>query len=105
MTGIVIGYIAVQTGSLWPCVVYHFVNNATVLVVSSVDQHLLDAWPILNWFFVPAGEGYAFAMWVVVAGVVLAALLLWWFARLPHQATREEELQHALDHQRASAGA
>jgi hypothetical protein len=30
-------------------------------------------------------------------------LLLWWFSRLEHQATREEVLQKALDHQEASA--
>jgi len=105
LTGIVLGYIAVQTGSLWPCIVYHFVNNATVLLVSSVDKHLVDAWPLLRWFFVPEGEGFAFAWWVVVAGVGFAAALLWWFARLPHQATREEDLQAALDHQGASVGA
>jgi sodium transport system permease protein len=105
LTGIVIGYIAVQTGSLWPCIVYHFGNNACAVLSSTVDEHLISAWPLLEWIFVPAEQGYAFHVWVAVAGGVCATLLLWWFARLPHRASREEELQEALDHQQAAAGA
>ena len=105
LTGIVLGYIAVQTGSLWPCIVYHFTNNASVLLVSSVDQNLIDAWPVLNYFFVPVEGGYAFAWWVAAAGAALALAILYWFARLPHRASQEEQLQQALDHQQASVGA
>jgi sodium transport system permease protein len=104
LTGVVIGYIAVQTGSLLPCVVYHFVNNSASVISTRVNDELVHAWPQLSWVFVPAGEGhYAFAWWVTIAGATCAVLLLWWFSRLEHQATREEVLQKALDHQEASA--
>ncbi len=105
LTGIVLGYIAVQTGSLWPCIVYHFTNNTCAVLSGTVDEHLITAWPVLQWIFVPAEAGYAFHGWVAIAGGLMAAALLWWFARLPHRASQEEELQKALDHQQAAAGA
>jgi sodium transport system permease protein len=102
LTGVVIGYIAVQTGSLLPCIVYHFVNNAAGVLSTSVNDELVRAWPQLGWFFVPVADGkFTFAWWVTIAGAVCAALILWWFSRLPHQASREEALQRALDHQDA----
>ncbi len=105
LTGIVLGYIAVQTGSLIPCMVYHFINNAAALVLGLVNKEAVEMWPQLHWFFVPsaAGEQYIFAWWVAVAGAVVGALILWWFSRLPYLASREEVLQQALDHQEASA--
>jgi sodium transport system permease protein len=104
LTGVVIGYIAVQTGSLLPCVVYHFVNNSAALFSTRVNDDLVRLWPQLSWFFVSGdGGAYVFAWWVTAAGAVCALLILWWFSRLPHQSTREEALQKALDHQEASA--
>lgn len=103
LTGVVLGFIAVQTGSLLPCIVYHFLHNALAITAATVDEHIIAAWPALEWFFVEAGEGFAFRWWVAAAGSGMAILLLLWFARLPHQATREEELQKALDHQSATA--
>jgi sodium transport system permease protein len=103
LTGVVLGFIAVQTGSLLPCIIYHFVHNSSAVLSTAVDEHLLQAWPVLEWVFVPVKDGYAFAWWVAVVGGMLAAMLLWWMARLPHAATREEELQKALDHQTAAA--
>lgn len=104
LTGIVIGYIAVQTGSLLPCVVYHFMNNAAALISTRVNDDLVRAWPELSWLFVPIDDGkYAFGWWVAVAGALCSLLILWWFSRLDHQETHEEVLQKALDHQEAGA--
>ena len=105
LTGIVIGYIAVQTGSLWPCVIYHFTNNGTVLVVSSIDEAMLEKWPMLQWMFVNTGDGYEFAWWVTIVGASIGAAILWWFSRLPSQESAEEKLQKARDHQHVSVGA
>ena len=104
LTGIVIGYIAVQTGSLWPCVAYHFVNNGTVLVISQINADLVQRWPILGWIFVPDGEGFAFAWWVVLIGATLGGAILYWFSRLPYQASSEEKLHQAREQKQVSVG-
>jgi sodium transport system permease protein len=37
-TGIVLGFVAIRTGSLWPCIAYHAVHNALTLQFVFLDQ-------------------------------------------------------------------
>jgi sodium transport system permease protein len=84
--GVVIGYVAVQTGSLVPGMLFHLTYNSLMFAGPTVlsrftPQHtsavLPYSWPI----FVIAGAG--------------AAVILWWLHRLPYQATREEQIGEA----------
>ena len=36
--GIMLGWLTVQTGSIWPAVVFHFTNNATSVLLSWLEQ-------------------------------------------------------------------
>jgi hypothetical protein len=54
----------------------------------------------LNWIFARHGESVGYHWPAIIIGAVLAALLLWWFRRLPYCRTEEEQLQEALDHQK-----
>jgi sodium transport system permease protein len=103
--GMVLGYLAVQTGSLLPAVLFHFTNNAMSVLVGSVRPEHFDRHPMLGWLLVPHGEGYAYQWPLAVAAGVAAVGLLWWFRGLRYRRTEEEKLQEALDHQSAGAAA
>jgi sodium transport system permease protein len=84
--GVVIGYVAVQTGSLLPGMLFHVTYNS-----------LMFAAPTILARFTPSDSSAVLPYsWPVfaVAGVG-AVLLLLWFHRLPYQATREEQISDA----------
>lgn len=40
-TGIILGFVALRTGSLWPCMIYHATHNALTLQFAFLDPELL----------------------------------------------------------------
>ncbi|MCX7424402.1 MAG: ABC transporter permease subunit [Planctomycetia bacterium] len=97
LIGIVIGYLAVQTGSLLPCIAFHMVHNTLTLAFSQITPKLLSESPVLGWMVRPAGEGGFGYNWTVVALAACGvAMLLTWFSRLPYEKTEEEALQDAI---------
>ena len=100
--GLVLGYIAVQTGSLLPCILFHFSHNSLQLLSASVlNPALLEKYPGLEIFFVPSTlpGALAYRVPMVVASILATGLLLRWFRSLPFTPSPEERLQDALDHQ------
>jgi sodium transport system permease protein len=99
--GLVIGYIVVKTGSLWPGVLFHFTHNGLAVLQARLTPDMIQSQPMWRWLFAPgATEGdlsYSIRATVVLGAIGLA--LLWWLARLPYQRLAEERLQDALDHQ------
>ena len=105
LVGMVIGYIAVQTGSLLPCIVFHLIYNSLGLLAlfgfaATIHDH---AW--LHWIFTAEGEAISYQWPLVAAGAIMSVLILNWFRRLPYAVTPEEELRKALSHQSAGAAA
>jgi sodium transport system permease protein len=102
VVGLVIGYVAVQSGSLVPCILFHFTHNGIALAVARL-QELAEGWPglqerlpFLRQLAHRSETGqFAYPWYVVAACGVVAALLLYWFHRLPVQATKEEQLSDA----------
>jgi sodium transport system permease protein len=103
--GMILGFIAVQAGSLLPCVSFHFLYNALSLLTSRVTPEILDRYPVLGLLFQPAGETCIYNPTVVAIGGAATIFLLLWFRQLPHRLTEEESLQHALKRQSLHAGA
>ena len=97
--GVVLGYIAVQTGSLLPCIGYHLTHNSLTVLLASASPELVADWPVLSWLIQVEGEGVGYTWYAMAAGGVLVAGLLYWFHSLHYQQTAEEQLQEALDHQ------
>jgi sodium transport system permease protein len=97
--GLVLGYLAVQTGSLVPCILFHFTYNAVMFASVQLAEQA-DRWPALKPLIQQEATGEILYRWpvVVVAGV-LAAGLFAWFYRLPHRVTREEYLSDLRAHQ------
>jgi sodium transport system permease protein len=90
--GLVIGYVAVQTGSLVPCILFHLTYNALMLSTVKLPE-LAGEWPEWVVPFRELAPGEIVYYWPVVAACAVAALvLLLWLHRLPYQATKEEQL-------------
>jgi sodium transport system permease protein len=105
VVGIVIGYIAVKTGSLWPGVLYHFVHNGLSIALGRVTPEALDHSPLLRLVYVQgeSGEHLVYSAPAAVGGALLAFAVLLWFKRLPYTRSSEETLQEALDSQPSAA--
>lgn len=99
VVGVVLGYIAVKTGSLFPAIAYHFTHNSLSVLTQHVDDRLLLDHPYLRLVYERASEGegigysHSFALITTLTGI---AILLW-YKSLPYEATREEMLEETRD--------
>jgi sodium transport system permease protein len=106
--GVMIGLVAVQTGSLIPCFLFHATYNSLTLLsaklsMSSTPLDVIGRIPALKWLYDPAraADGVFTYTWpVIAAGAVLSTAVFWWFQRLPVRYTAEEQLAH--DRERSS---
>ena len=113
LTGCILGYLAVQTGSLLPCILFHMIHNGLGIMVAKTQPLFAAAYqdyPGMRWLIQEiekAGPNgtvtfvYTYNWPLVVMGVLLTAVLLRWFSKLPCEETEEETLQDALAHQAA----
>ncbi len=100
--GVVLGYIAVQSGSLLPSVVFHLTHNSLAVLISRVTPETLQRLPWLQWLIAPSQSsatphGYHWIVLLVCSVVILA--LLYYFRCLPHVRSPEEKLHEALSRQ------
>ena len=99
VVGVLLGYLAMQTGSILPGVLYHVVHNSLAVLIGFVTPSVVLDYPLLSWIF-EFQEGSVGYTWQAVAiGGVAAVGILFWFHSLQYQPTAEERLQSALDHQ------
>jgi sodium transport system permease protein len=84
--GLVIGYIAIQTGSLIPGMLFHATYNSLMFVGPSLMEKFAP-------HRAPESPPYGWPLLAVGAGV--AVLLLYGLHRLPYQASREEQIGEA----------
>jgi sodium transport system permease protein len=110
LLGMLIAFVAVQTGSLLPAILYHVTHNGLMVGISwlttwtntPLGKNDPLPWPqqVGQWVLGTAKEpGWLYHWSSVALAAVLAALLLRAFARLPHEKTEEETLQEALGRQ------
>ncbi|HEX5104197.1 MAG TPA: ABC transporter permease subunit/CPBP intramembrane protease, partial [Pirellulaceae bacterium] len=98
--GIVIGYIVVKTGSLWPGMLYHLVHNSLGVLLSRLTPETLGNSELLQPIFMTGDEiGIVYRVPFTIGAALAAALILLWFKSLPYHPSAEERLQKALDHQ------
>ena len=92
-----IGYIAVQSGSILPGMIFHGVHNALRISLLHLEPETLDRYPSLDWIVQSVnGEGISYQPFVVALGAIGAAAILYWFHRQPYERTTEEILQDAI---------
>ena len=87
LVGIVIGYLAVQTGSLLPCVLYHATHNSLAILASGIDQKIVDKIPANEWFLSSTDAGFVYTWPVILVGAFVSVVLLQWLRRLPGQSS------------------
>ncbi len=126
--GLVLGYLAIQTGSIGPSIVFHLSHNGLSLLVGSLDPAAVDKHPALVWLgswnnpaaaafghalcallesiaWLRAGSaetGLEYRLPVAAVGALAAAALLLWLRKLPYART-PEEAQHELLEARSRA--
>lgn len=98
--GVVIGYLAVQSGSLLPGILFHVTHNSLTLLAGRLTSEMLDRPGTWGWLISrEAGDELHYHWLPAVVGGLFALAILYWFRRLPYQPYAEEKLQTALDHQ------
>jgi sodium transport system permease protein len=99
LVGVVLGYVAVQSGSILPCMVFHLCHNALAIINSRIAPNMLPDWRLLRAFVTPAEPGGCLFPWpTIVAGAMAAFLLLAWFSRLSSGKSPEESLAETIQH-------
>jgi sodium transport system permease protein len=102
LMGMIIGFIAIQTGSLLPGVLFHVIHNSMALLVQQFAPALRTEHAWLSWLMHDASEqGQLYAWPVVAVSLTVSGALLYWFHKLPYAHTPEESLQEAIEHQSA----
>ncbi|MEX0819913.1 MAG: ABC transporter permease subunit/CPBP intramembrane protease, partial [Pirellulaceae bacterium] len=99
LVGMILGYVAIQTGSLLPCIAYHLTHNSLSMVMAIWVPKVIDAYPGLGLLFADGESGTLYRWPALAVGLVLGLGILNWFRNLPYEHTKEESLQEALDHQ------
>ncbi len=74
LLGLVIGLIAIRTRSLWPGVLFHFINNALGLLTPELAKHPRLA-TLSSWLFRDQSDGL-YRPGVLVATTLISAVLL-----------------------------
>jgi sodium transport system permease protein len=116
LVGIVIGYVAVKSNSLWPAIVFHAVHNSLIVIAGRPTPAEVEASWLLSWVMIPArtifdlvpplewllgdavaGDQLVYNPLLVVAALAGAVAVVRWLKRLPCHASAEERLQEALD--------
>ena len=104
LVGVVIGYVAVQTGSLLPGVLFHLTYNSLSMTMARITSETVESYPLLGWLFRPAvsetlGSGYAYHWQYLIAATLASAALLWWFRGLDgDRLSGDEEKNGAADY-------
>jgi sodium transport system permease protein len=98
LLGLVLGYLCVQSGSLFVGMAYHVTHNAAALILPSLVGEQLQQHQPWKWVAHLSSQGTVemYHALIVAAGIVVAGALLRYFARLPAQLTDEEELTAAI---------
>jgi len=101
IAGAVIGFIAVQSGSIFPGMLFHFTHNALAVIAGEFhDSHLFGriTEPIED------GKDFVYNGWIVGVGMLVALVLLIKFAQLSYRKTDEEVLQETIQREAVGAG-
>ncbi len=102
LVGAILGYLAIQSGSIWPCILFHAIHNSLAVLVQRAVGHAGDRPSWLEWIMRDApADGVLYHWPIVVVSVFVSLAILRWFHRLPYARTPEESLQEAIDHQSA----
>lgn len=96
--GLVLSYLAIQSGSLVTVIVFHAVHNGLAVSAGRILPWLSD---ISGGQLFRAPDEGLYQGWIVALCGVLACFVLYQFRHMQYVVSDEEKLQHALDRQQA----
>ncbi|MCE9547239.1 MAG: ABC transporter permease subunit [Planctomycetia bacterium] len=97
LIGCVLGFIAIQAGSLWPGVVFHLVHNCLGYVVGFKYNGDLSTTQY-GWLQIVLKDNVrVYHPAVVMITLATAVIFLLWFRQLSYRRTSEESLQEAIE--------
>lgn len=95
--GLLLGYLAVQTGSIVPSIAFHMAHNSLVLITAQLTPQFVEEHPAAGWIVSHAADGtMLYHGPIVVAGVLVAASILVWLSGHKHPRLPEESLCEAM---------
>ena len=81
LIGVLLGWLALRTGSILPGMVFHLVHNSLGVLVARAPDWLASEWPTLSALVRSADDGGVVFAWpVVLAGGLAGLLILAWLA-------------------------
>ena len=83
VVGVILGWIAVRTNSLIPCVLYHATHNGITVMISFCNAQVVNKTTLLSWALQECGDSYQYT---VVAGIlmsVVGVLVMAWLLKNP----------------------
>jgi sodium transport system permease protein len=92
LVGIVLGCLAVKSGSLLPGVIFHFLYDAMTVLSAKVTPELIDRNPGLGFLVQSGAEGPAYQWPAYLLGGATALALLGWFLWFPAARSPEDGL-------------
>ena len=100
--GMVLAFVAIQSGSILPAILFHIVHNSLGLLIKYATPYLADENHPLHWLMRDLrAEGHLYHWPVIACSALVGGAILYWFHRLPYQRTAEESLHEAMEHQSA----
>jgi sodium transport system permease protein len=103
LIGLVIGFICVRTGSIFPGMAYHAVHNATLALLLEWGARQILRYPQWDWVAkIDPKEAVitSYHPLVITGGIVIAGFILRQMAKLPLELSDEEQLAAAIDERR-----
>ncbi len=100
--GMVLAFVAIQSGSILPAIGFHIVHNSLGLLIKHATPYLADENHPLHWLMRDlTAEGQLYHWPVIACSALVGGAILFWFHRMPYQHTAEESLHEAIEHQSA----
>jgi sodium transport system permease protein len=96
LMGMVLGFLAVQSESILPCIAFHMAHNSLAVLNSRLTPAILENAGLKYILVTDKNGGCAYSWSVVIFGALAGLLILAWFAMLPYRRTPEEEIQKAI---------
>jgi sodium transport system permease protein len=106
LLGTVIAYMAVQTGSIFPGMVFHMLHNSLQILSGKIEPRVVEGVPVLQWLFDAnalslsdddLGSAFVYRWPVMLLAMCGTAIVLYWLHKLPYARTQEESLQEMIE--------
>lgn len=100
LVGVVLGLVAVRSGSLLPCIAFHLIHNSLQLVAAQMPGHRND-WSVVPYLIIDGPADRVTYTWpVVVASGLASAAIGYWFLRRNYRKSVEEMQQERIARKR-----